>query len=308
MLRIFRRQKARKFSKDNISESFRFKYVCFKDLLASNTELLNLITDIEEKLQDQKIFGMSYVRSQSSRAVFHALRMVKSFEALSDKRYPLLFDVLEKIHLKIREELEKRKEIPMTQLVFPYSQITKETVGLVGGKNANLGEVLNRAKLPIPEGFAITTSAFDSFLAHNDLFDEINKIKMELDPNDPKTVNRVSEEIQRLITSAEIPPELEEAILSTYGEMAKRTDSMDFSPRVAMRSSAIGEDSELSFAGQYLSSLNVSHINFSRPTSTFWQASIPPRPNSTDSTRGLGMKTLPWVLLAFKWWNQKPAG
>ena len=37
----------------------------------------------------------------------------------------------------------------------------------------------------VPEGFAITTRAYDAVLAHNDLVDEINKIKMELEPTDP---------------------------------------------------------------------------------------------------------------------------
>ena len=78
-----------------VSRVFRFKYASFKDLLASNTELLNIVTDIEEKLRGQDVFGMSYIRSQATRAVFHTLRMVKSLDDLSGHRYPLLFDVLE---------------------------------------------------------------------------------------------------------------------------------------------------------------------------------------------------------------------
>ena len=44
-------------------------------------------------------------------------------------------------------------------------------VDWVGGKSASLGEVLNRVGLPIPAGFAITTRAYEAFLAHNDLVD-----------------------------------------------------------------------------------------------------------------------------------------
>jgi len=249
-------------AREKISRLFRFKYTCFKDLLASNTELLNLITDFEEKLRGQEVFGMSYVRSQGTRAVFHTLRMVKSLDDLSGHRYPLLFGVLEKINLAIKEELGKRKELPVSDWVLPYSSITKDMVDWVGGKNANLGELLNRAHIPVPEGFAITTRAYNFFLEQNELVDEINRMRMELDPNDPAAVNEVSEQIQRLVISARVPHALEEAILSQYETMCvnlwKKGAPENFRPRVALRSSAIGEDSELSYAGQYLSVLNVS--------------------------------------------------
>ncbi|MBI5570897.1 MAG: phosphoenolpyruvate synthase [Desulfomonile tiedjei] len=248
-------------SRDKVSRVFRFRYACFKDLLASNTELLNIITDFEEKLRGQETFGMSYIRSQATRAVFHALRMVKSLDDLSGHRYPVLFRVVADINQAIKQELGKTKELPLTDWVLPYPLVTKEMVDWVGGKSANLGELLNKVGLPIPEGFAITTRSYEFFLDHNDLVDEINKCRMHLDADNPNTVAAVSEEIQRLIISAPVPTALEDAILSAYGSLVERIRSRDgvadASPRVALRSSAIGEDSELSYAGQYLSVLNV---------------------------------------------------
>ncbi|HLD48066.1 MAG TPA: PEP/pyruvate-binding domain-containing protein, partial [Desulfobaccales bacterium] len=109
--------------------------------------------------------------------------------------------------------------------------------------------------LPIPAGFAITTRAYADFLAFNDLVDDINKQKMEIDPADPQTVQQVSGAIQTLITGAEMPPALTEAIHAAYARMTSEVGEAAI--RVSMRSSAIGEDSELSFAGQYLTILNV---------------------------------------------------
>ncbi len=54
-------------SRDEVAAAFRFRYSCFKDLLDSNAQLLNIIADLEEKLQGRQVFGMSYVRSNSSR-------------------------------------------------------------------------------------------------------------------------------------------------------------------------------------------------------------------------------------------------
>ncbi|MBI4965633.1 MAG: phosphoenolpyruvate synthase [Desulfomonile tiedjei] len=250
-------------SAEKVSRIFKFKYTCFKDLLASNTQLLNIITDFEEKLRGQEVFGMSYIGSQAARAVFHTLRMVKSLDDLSGHKYPMLFGVLERINAAIKEELGRRKELPPVEFVLPYTSITKEMVDWVGGKNANLGELVSKTSVPVPEGFAITTRAYEFFLESNDLIDEINRKRMDLDPIDPQALNNVSEEIQRLIISARVPVELSEAILAAYANMVekigKRDDDRDGMPKVALRSSAIGEDSELSYAGQYVSILNVQH-------------------------------------------------
>lgn len=179
---------------------------------------------------------------------------------MSGHHYPDLFEIVEKINAAINEEMGKRKELPLTQLVLPYSEITREMVDWVGGKNANLGELRNRVGLPIPEGFAITTRAYEFFLEQNRLIDEINRIRRNLDLSDPSGINAVSEEIQRLILLARVPSELEEAILQGFATMCERISAKRgcvAGPKVALRSSAIGEDSELSYAGQYLSVLNV---------------------------------------------------
>jgi len=277
--------------RDKVSLLFRFKYGCFKDLLASNTELLNIITDLEEKLRGQEVFGMSYVRSQATRATFHALRMVKSLDDLSGHRYSSLFAVIERVNEAIKEELGKRRDLPVSEWVLPYSRITRDMVDWVGGKNANLGELRNRAELPIPEGFAVTTRAYQFFLEHNDLVDEINRKRMELDPKDPQVVNQISAEIQRLIISASVPQELQEAILAAYDELAARVCGVSAAdngqPRVALRSSAIGEDSELSYAGQYLSVLNVTRDKIIDTYKLILASLYTPRAISYRLNRGL---------------------
>jgi pyruvate,water dikinase len=248
-------------AEEDIGAVFRFKYGLFKELLTSNTQLLDIITDMEEKLQGHQLFGMSYVRSNATRAVFHAFRMVKSLDVLSGHRYPMLYPVLEGIHQNIKGELEQKKGITAPALVLPYAEITKEMTDWVGGKNAHLGEVQNRLHLPIPQGFAITTAAYEAFLTHNDLVEEINKRKLAIDINDLESIREASAEIQEMIKSALIPPALEEAILSAYAQMSESLGHGEALPRVSLRSSAIGEDSELSFAGQYLTALNVTSGN-----------------------------------------------
>jgi pyruvate,water dikinase len=251
----------KRIAADTFTSVFRSKYDNFKAILDSNAELSKIISELEDKLHGHEVFGMTYIKSRSARAVFHALRMIRNFDALSNRKFPALFDVLERLNAEIKAELDDLKQQPSDcGLVLPYSDITTEKVDLVGGKNANLGEIQNRLNLPVPKGFAITTEACRFFLAENDLTDQIAMKKMALDPDDPESMNSISEEIQRLIVSASIPEKLQDELLSGYDSIAgpeDRSSGPMGPPRISMRSSAVGEDSELSFAGQYLSVLNV---------------------------------------------------
>lgn len=239
---------------EDLKSSFKVKYTYFKEILASNNSVLEVIADIEQKLLSQEVFGMSYVRSMATQAVFHTLKMVKDLNLLSCNKYKELDDVLEKIIGDIKKELSRRKKIPTVGWVLQYNDVDKDMVDSVGGKNARIGEIKNRLCLFVPEGFIITTSACQYFMEYNRLFDEINKRSLEIDLNDHQSVDTVSEEIQKLIITAQVPPDLEEAILQAF---KKTEENLGKVPRIALRSSAIGEDSELTFAGQYLSALNV---------------------------------------------------
>lgn len=254
ILSFFRRKRHGPEAATKTAAAFKAKYSHFKALLESNAELLQLITDMEEKLSGHVVFGMSYVRSQASRAVFHAVRMVQSFAGLSGDRLPELARVMDGIRQKITAISGAKKGHADWPYVLPYSRIGRDMVDAVGGKNANLGEIASRASLPIPQGFAITTAAYDAFLAANGILEEIRRLKMEIEPNDPQSIVGVSEAMQSLFLRGEVPEDLKRAMLDAYAGM-RGADGAPVS--VAMRSSAIGEDSDLSYAGQYLTMLNV---------------------------------------------------
>ena len=255
--RLLSRFKKSGRSRDEIMNIFRKKYSNFKIILESNSELLKILSDIEDKLSGRHLFGMAYIRSQTARTIFHTTRMVKSFEELSGRKYQHLIEVLNQIHQQIKLDLELKSFPKNTTYVLPYSQITNIMVDFVGGKNANLGEMKSRLNLPIPKGFAVTTTAFDEFIESNHLMDEIQKQKMEIKPDNPESILEVSEKIRHLFLSAVVPKAIEQDILSGFREHITSGESAPENLKTALRSSAVGEDSEFSFAGQYLSVLNV---------------------------------------------------
>ncbi len=235
--------------------AFRGRYVNFLELLESNSELLRIMAEIEDKLQGREIFGMSFVRAMATRAMFHVKRMVGSFDALSGGRYPAIGAALEDILDGLRKELREQAPQEEVELILPYSRITRDMVDAVGGKNAHLGELSSRVGVPAPRGFAITTGAYRLFLRHQDLEDEVRKRLMAIQGDDPRSLETASQEIQELFEAAEIPEELSRAIAAAYEKHVARPAGGR--PRVALRSSAVGEDSALTYAGQYLTLLDI---------------------------------------------------
>ncbi len=73
----------------------------------------------------------------------------------------------------------------------------------VGGKAANLGEMLSQA-IAVPPGFVVTDVAFQLFLDHNALRDPIEIALAGLEP-ELASVNAASEAIRHRILAAEIP-------------------------------------------------------------------------------------------------------
>ncbi len=253
LLSLFKKKRSRSASGTSVTDIFKKKYFNFKSILESNSELLKIISDFEEKLGENRVFSVAYIRSQTSRVIFHTARIIKSFEQLSGHSYPSFAQTLDQIIGVITVQLEQKTVPATSEFVLPYSDLNKEMVHAAGGKNANLGELTSRLHIPIPKGFAITTAAFQAIVSANDLIDEIRMQKMAINTEDPETIHQVSENIQRLFMQAAVPEPVEQAILNAYDRFVGEGKRI----HVALRSSAIGEDSDLSFAGQYLTVLNV---------------------------------------------------
>ena len=239
---------------------FKAKYKAFKRLLDSNAEFLNIQAELEEKLRGDSVLGMGFVRSRSTMAVYQAMRMVESLNELTNNRYKQLVNSLEDINSGIEALLEDAPAALTDKYILDYDSITKEMGDSVGGKNANLGELKSRLKMPVPEGFAITTRVFYEVFKANDFFEEIKKIRMEMDLEDISSITAGSEKIQKMILDARIPGDIEKAVLSAYQDLVLKVAKAQNNygdVRVALRSSAIGEDGEQSFAGQYVTFLNV---------------------------------------------------
>jgi pyruvate,water dikinase len=130
-----------------------------------------------------------------------------------------------------------------------FDEVTKKDIPLVGGKGANLGEMTN-AGIPVPQGFIVTATAYFYFIEKSGLTDKIRALLAPLDVHNSKQLQDIAAKVQKLITDADMPPEIAKEIEQAYVKMGKGL--------VAVRSSATAEDlPEASFAGQQATFLNV---------------------------------------------------
>jgi pyruvate,water dikinase len=232
---------------------FRFKYAQFKELLVANSELLSALSDMDEKLKGEQVFGISYINNQIKKSLKYAFQMVKCLNVMSSAKHRELYAALEQINNHIQEIANERKADQACNAVMPYEDISLMDADWVGGKNANLGEIRNHLNIPVPEGFAITTQAFHTFFEYNDLKEEIIKQKNLIYVNELDLLNSLSAETLELVKAKPLPAALEEEIQRACQELWGDDQQI----LLAMRSSAVGEDGELSYAGQYLTLLGV---------------------------------------------------
>ncbi len=143
------------------------------------------------------------------------------------------------------------------KFILFFDEISNQDVPLVGGKNASLGEMYSRlaAKgVRVPNGFAITSAAYYYFLRQAGIKSEINKILKGLKTRNVKDLARRGRAVRQLILRAELPQDLELAIIEAYERLSGSKRGIS----VAVRSSATAEDlPDASFAGQQETFLNI---------------------------------------------------
>jgi pyruvate,water dikinase len=135
--------------------------------------------------------------------------------------------------------------------LLPLKALDASQLSLAGGKGANLGELI-RAGLPVPEGFCVTTAAYDLVSQQADL-EELQHQLATTHASDIKLMEQYAATIRDRLRVVTIPSTLVEVLRDTYQQLTHNAPIP-----VAVRSSATAEDLPFaSFAGQQDTILNV---------------------------------------------------
>ncbi len=139
-----------------------------------------------------------------------------------------------------------------------FQEIGIDDVGLVGGKNASLGEMyrqLTSKGIRIPNGFAVTAEGYRHFLKAGGLDEKIAMLLRGLNTRNLAELSECGRKVRNAILSASLPADLQQEIVEAYGKLCQ-----EYGPETdtAVRSSATAEDlPTASFAGQQESYLNI---------------------------------------------------
>ena len=238
-----------------LQAEFKKRYHNFKLLLTANAEALRIMSDMERALRERRTFGMSFVRSQATAVAVNVFRIVKHLREIAPGKYDELADRFTAVQKDIDRILTQSRTAPGPELVLPLEEVDLTLADQVGGKMASLGDIARKLALPVPPGFVVTAGGYARFIEHKGLGDEISRILQTAGEPGPETALAVSSSIRQLILSAEVPPELADAVLGAYAALEAKAGP---NIRVSLRSSALGEDAAgQSFAGQFSSKLNV---------------------------------------------------
>ncbi|AUI53393.1 pyruvate, water dikinase [Arthrobacter crystallopoietes] len=151
--------------------------------------------------------------------------------------------------------------------VLPLAKLDGGMLAWVGGKAANLGGLI-AAGLPVPDGFCITTTAYQRVAAEVGLDAILAELETAAGAGASAGGNRdtsaegaaalagMAERARVALEAAPMPEDIAEAVRAAYAELANNDAGRQLA--VAVRSSATAEDlPEASFAGQQDTYLNV---------------------------------------------------
>lgn len=222
----------------------------FQELLLDHQKAMELITDLGEKSGGEYIFDRKYLADATTELRNLMLRLVKGLNLIAENHYMELYRTLDHIFLPLEAELRGRLSLSQEMpYVIPLEEMPLDQPELTGGKAHALGEIIRRLHLPVPPGFVITARAYRRFLEHNLLEERIHGwLEAWMAGKDDERAT--ARHIQYSILAGVIPQDVARAI-------RRQVDAEKREVYWAVRSSAYGEDGELSFAGLHESILQA---------------------------------------------------
>ena len=272
------------------------RYHLYKRLLAANNAILAIQADLQDKMNKEFLFDMSYVRAAIGRVEGEARDLVEALMSMSQGRYSLLETALQEVLGKISKELAEPQLTP-GPLILPLNEVKEGW--FFGGKAEKLGDLV-RMGLSVPPGFGISANAQKLFFDQSGLEEFIQKSIISVNLKELDELNKASAAMRERILSSPLPSELSELLHQHLDNLG--TD------RVAVRSSALQEDSYFSFAGQFETILNVPSSSVEQQYKEVVASQFTPRALFYCQTKGFSYQELAMGVVVMKMVEPKAAG
>ncbi len=180
--------------------------------------------------------------------------MVRALQAMRKHTYDEVARRFEALDRNLAQEVLRARPIEFGPLVVWPADPEASRAEVVGPKSARLAQLAAGGEYDVPPFFTVTSHGYRLFMEATGLQDLVDEAEATSDVHDGAALREFSERISTAILAAPFPALLEQALdaaLAAAGAWAAGEGA------VAVRSSAIAEDDESSFAGQFESVLNV---------------------------------------------------
>ena len=264
----------------NPDDSVSQKYRHFREMLSKNDAILDGLAALEQTYYGGEPFTMDAARRTCLSIGEDTFCMVKSLNELSQQRHQGLYQAFDRVLKLALKKLEAKAIVQDGPLVLSLSAINKqmgwaanarpghanpaamfnrsheiaELESLLGGKASKLAQIRNVVGLPTPDGFVLTTAAFQRFMQGSGLASWIAEELAPITPFDLPDLERRSLRIRNAVLQASFPDEITRELTTALQQLVATSRQ---GVLLAVRSSAVGEDGAASFAGQYESVLDV---------------------------------------------------
>jgi rifampicin phosphotransferase len=139
----------------------------------------------------------------------------------------------------------------MGKYVKGFEETDKTKIAVVGGKGANLGELSKVEGIQVPDGFCVTTEAYQEIIENNPEVGRLLEELVVLTAAEREQISETSTKIRMAIEGVPMPGEI-------AAEIAEHLKGFGVKNAFAVRSSATAEDlPTASFAGQQDTYLNI---------------------------------------------------
>jgi pyruvate,water dikinase len=231
------------------SRRFR-QYDAFLD---HNHRALRILAELEMLERGAGLATLAFIQRRGTELLAQVKGLVESLNELSGHRYDAILSVFDTVAGELDALIQRKRTVIDGPLTLSFAELGASDMPLAGAKAANLAQITNVLGLSAPDGFVVTTAGFDLFLRENGLLESVDEMLVDFDP-DMADSGEACRLIREKILAAPLPSALEEAMQGEFLALSRR---LGRKPRVAVRSSAVGEDTAASFAGQYTSVLPV---------------------------------------------------
>jgi len=194
----------------------------FRLFLSAYLDAYSEMMTFEERLADERSFGMPFLRLCTARLTVATMQCVLQLNNLGGGRFERLNKPFSELRADVQSILAKGATPLSGPLLVPYNAVGEEHESIVSPNLSKLRAIREANPEFMPRGFVVTGAAWWEYFNNPDMHDEIDRI-MVISQDDPASYAEAGATIrERITTSFPLPEALVKAVeeaLSGYPEL-----------------------------------------------------------------------------------------